>query len=257
MFSKRLAMIITFTCLQSVNAEIISINGYSLDASTNIVSHTSGLEWLRWSETSRNKDLWQTYLEYTAQGWELASTQQMATLLNDFDFGNTFSNDQDANQIIAINDGAIENPNSPTQSFFKLFGSNVISGYVNDSGYMYEEKGKQESILAMYHSNYTDRYQYLDTAYISEDYYFKISYMENGKPYLNEGYRDGYVRLDGDAGADLFGENNNAFAFVRNSQPINVTAPNTSWALALSLLLMLFSKKLCIQTRAMNSKRFA
>ena len=101
----------------TVNAEIIFHNGYKLDNESNTISDPYGLEWLRWSETSNIKDLYETYLDYTSDGWQLANNFQMSRLFNDFNFGIEFDEDPATTQYLRINDGPIENLNSPTWIF--------------------------------------------------------------------------------------------------------------------------------------------
>lgn len=75
------------------HAAIVSINGYSLDSEANIVTSNAGLEWLQWDLTinqSINQALAGIAKTYAGGGWSLANNEQMASLLNSFDFGLTF-----------------------------------------------------------------------------------------------------------------------------------------------------------------------
>lgn len=211
----------------TVNAEIIFHNGYQLDNESNVIRDPYGLEWLRWSETSNIKDLYETYLGYTSDGWQLATNFQMSRLFNDFNFGIEFDEDPSTTQYLRINDGPIEDLNSPTWIFLELFGSTVTGGYVysDEETGRYEEVSDKIGITAMFGDDYTDRYQYLNTATVSDDYFFHYKYSDGGETIDTEGFFDGVVGLYSASGADLFGENNTSFAFVRKSSTTEVPEP--------------------------------
>jgi hypothetical protein len=65
------------------NAVPITHYGYTLNPSTNIVTHTDGTEWLKWDQTL-NESIDSALSIYASQGWMLASNTQMAGLFADF-----------------------------------------------------------------------------------------------------------------------------------------------------------------------------
>jgi hypothetical protein len=69
------------------NAVPITHYGYTLNQSTNIVTHTDGTEWLKWDQTL-DKSIDSALSIYASQGWMLASNTQMAGLFADFGFAN-------------------------------------------------------------------------------------------------------------------------------------------------------------------------
>lgn len=223
------------------NAGIISHKGYELVSNSNIIADPYGFEWLRWSETSGIKDLYETYLAYTSEGWQLATNFQMSRLFNDFDFGVEFDADPSTTQYLRFNDGPVQDMNSPTLIFLDLFGSTITKGYVSydeESGRYFEE-GDKIGITAMFADNYTNRGQYLNTATVSDDHYFHFKYSDNGELIDNEGYFDGIVGLYSASGADLFGENNISFAFVRELSNSEVHEPRGLFILTLLFFGML------------------
>ena len=70
--------------LLAVMAIPTSSIAYVLDETTNIVTdEASGLEWLKWTETS-NLSINAALSTYKDDGWRMASNADMALLLNDF-----------------------------------------------------------------------------------------------------------------------------------------------------------------------------
>ncbi len=68
-------------------AGVLSHSGYVRDSGSNIVKG-GGLEWLTW-DTTKGMSVSTALQHYASEGWAVASNQQMATLLNAFDFGKT------------------------------------------------------------------------------------------------------------------------------------------------------------------------
>jgi hypothetical protein len=67
------------------NAALITHNNYTLNPSTNIVTHTDGTEWLQWDET-KGMSISGALRRYASEGWVLAGNTQMSELLSDFGF---------------------------------------------------------------------------------------------------------------------------------------------------------------------------
>ncbi|MCP3429937.1 hypothetical protein, partial [Opacimonas viscosa] len=63
------------------------------------------------------------------------------------------------------------------------------------------------------------------TASVSDDYFFHYKYSDGGELFDTEGYHDGIIGLYGASGADLFGENDTSFAFVRTLSTTEVPEP--------------------------------
>jgi hypothetical protein len=69
------------------HAATITYNNYTLNPSTNIVTHIDGTEWLQWDQTL-DESIDSALSIYASQGWMLASNTQMAGLFADFGFAN-------------------------------------------------------------------------------------------------------------------------------------------------------------------------
>lgn len=74
----------------------LSYSGYTLDTSTNIVTG-GGLQWLRWDQTL-SMSIDQALQLYGADGWRLAANTEVATLMNAFDFGVVFTDEENIDQ---------------------------------------------------------------------------------------------------------------------------------------------------------------
>lgn len=116
--------IITLICLTftlSTHAASISYYGYTLDTETNIVTG-GGLRWLQWDETT-GQSVTQALATHGSSGWRLATSSEMATLFNAFDFRITFEGDDSITQTVSFLE--------PYQSegvadrFIQLFGASI------------------------------------------------------------------------------------------------------------------------------------
>jgi hypothetical protein len=100
------------------NATQITYNGYTLNPSTNIVTHTDGTEWLQWDETD-DKSISGALSDYASDGWVLAGNAQMGALFADFgwsvgtDENTSYSNYTD--HTINVDDSSMD-------KFQELFG---------------------------------------------------------------------------------------------------------------------------------------
>jgi hypothetical protein len=65
------------------NAVLITHNDYTLNSTTNIVTHTDGTEWLQWDVT-KGQSISDALGNYAIDGWKLAGNAQMATLFGHF-----------------------------------------------------------------------------------------------------------------------------------------------------------------------------
>lgn len=114
----------------SANSAIITHNGYSLDTDTNIVTG-GGLQWLQWDETVGMSI---ANALSANSGWRLATNSEMAGLLNSFDFGLIFDDDENTRQSIDLPWSISEQTDS--RHFISLFGDTYEAGggtYPNNS----------------------------------------------------------------------------------------------------------------------------
>lgn len=107
--------------MTSSAAAIISHNGYQSDTNTNIVTG-GGLEWLQWDVTA-GQSIDAALTTYGAAGWRSANPDELAELLNEFDFGRTFSGSTNITQ--SINSPWTASEVSTHNNFISLFGSTV------------------------------------------------------------------------------------------------------------------------------------
>jgi hypothetical protein len=129
-----LITIIASVCLAVsglANAVVITHNNYTLNPSTNIVTHTDGTEWLQWDVT-KGKSIDEALGIYESDGWVLAGNTQMGSLFADFgwiggiDENSTYYYDSPYTSI----DG-----DSAMDQFLELFGNTrTVSGGVYGVG---------------------------------------------------------------------------------------------------------------------------
>jgi hypothetical protein len=215
------------------NAELITHNGYTLNTDTKIVTKGS-TEWLKWTETAYERDIYQSYLDYKVAGWEFATNAQMASLLNDFNFGVTFDEDPNTRQTTILNDAGIVDENSPIRMFFELFGVQVYNSTQLDV------EIPVSSITAVFGDNYTNRYQYLNSVSVREGHYYKFYTNETDK--ITEGYYNSSVSMNDADGYDLFGTHSMIFALVKPASQVPEPSSITIFSLALLGLVFLRRK---------------
>lgn len=120
---RRLLCLFSILSLSPVSsAALITHNGYTLDESTNVVTG-GGLEWLQWDET-QGLSVLQALNQFNAAGWRLANNTEMAALLNNWDFGSsfTFDNDETTYQsTVRDNNGVDTIPGDSYREFLDLF----------------------------------------------------------------------------------------------------------------------------------------
>lgn len=112
--------------LTTSSAQAGLISDYSLNEATNIVTDsTTGLEWLRWTET-HSMSIDDALDIYGAQGWEVATNEQAANLFNDFDlaYGEfLWDAHEETAQVADVYSGvAVELPVDRELRFIELFG---------------------------------------------------------------------------------------------------------------------------------------
>ena len=105
------------------NASLIEHNGYELNTDTNIVTDGE-LEWLQWDETI-GQSVGDALINYSALGWRIANNDEMAGLLNSFNFGLTFDSQENREQIVFQQFTTDEN--SEANAFISLFGDTRIA----------------------------------------------------------------------------------------------------------------------------------
>jgi hypothetical protein len=136
---KKLILLLTLSLcsVQRVHALPLTYAGYTLDESTNIVTG-GGLEWLQWDVTD-GLSINQALALYAADGWMLASNQNMADLFNAFGFGGiTWDADETTTQIVSTgSDGNTELDTDPDRIFVNLFG-NTFPEYPADPSNPFE-----------------------------------------------------------------------------------------------------------------------
>ncbi|MGQ8365537.1 hypothetical protein [Glaciecola sp. 1036] len=81
-FLLKIAVLFLFTLAFPTKASLLTINGFTLNTDTQIVSGNS-LEWLRWPETA-NMSIQQALNIYQPEGWRLAYNQEVVDLMNVF-----------------------------------------------------------------------------------------------------------------------------------------------------------------------------
>ena len=100
-------------------ATLITHNGFELNTETNIVTG-NGLEWLQWDLTI-GQPIDAAISHYSSAGWRSANTNEMASLLNSFEFGMTFSGLTNATQ--SITSPWTSSEDSIHNNFISLFGT--------------------------------------------------------------------------------------------------------------------------------------
>ncbi len=106
------------------HASLIDYNGYSRDDASNIVTG-GGLEWLKWDLTT-GMSINGALDAYAADGWRLAGSADMASLLNAFNFWDPDLVASDDNNINTAMPWTADE-NSPHNNFALLFGTTWMS----------------------------------------------------------------------------------------------------------------------------------
>jgi hypothetical protein len=109
------------------NAVPITHNDYTLNPTTNIVTHTDGTEWLQWDVT-KGQSISDALGTYAGDGWVLAGNAQMAALFGNF--GWSVGTDENTQTYIdGIYTSGVDD--STYDEFLELFGLtiNVEGGY--------------------------------------------------------------------------------------------------------------------------------
>jgi len=101
------------------NAVPITHNDYTLNPTTNIVTHTDGTDWLQWDVTI-GESINSALSKYASEGWMLASNAQMAGLFTDFGWGSSVQEDDTVATIGTYSASADE---SAMDEFIELFGT--------------------------------------------------------------------------------------------------------------------------------------
>lgn len=92
---KHICILVTLLLCHSTNASIIKQNDFSLDTSTNIITG-NGLNWTRW-DTLAGFSINQALTLYSADGWRLASSDEMIGMYSHFLSGIDWSSARDEN----------------------------------------------------------------------------------------------------------------------------------------------------------------
>ncbi|NDW15161.1 hypothetical protein GTQ48_06470 [Alteromonas genovensis] len=219
------------------SASIISINGYSLDTDKGVISSSDNLEWLQWSKTinlSPNQALSGIAQSYDGGGWKLANNEQVAGLLNTFNFGLEIDTDyrtfQDKKGPYVRGDNLSEDPFT---QFTTLFG-NTYTLSANTTGvdplsYSYAQFGENTSTV-----------QAPNRVLVQGDF-FSTTF---NRPYASEIY---VSHLTGNMNVHT---RTLGVALVRekaqNSNIVNVSEP--------SILLMFFFSLLCCARKVVKKK---
>jgi hypothetical protein len=106
------------------NAATITYNNYTLNPSTNIVTHTDGTEWLQWDVTEGDS-ISEALISYASDGWVLAGNDLMATLFGHFGW-NVGSDENTMYNIQKINYTPLDDV-TPMDEFIELFGATSVS----------------------------------------------------------------------------------------------------------------------------------
>jgi hypothetical protein len=151
-----------------VQAGVITAQGYTKAENSDIIQG-EGLEWLAWSST-RGMSISQALTKYQQDGWQLASNQQMAALMNKFQFGKQDWSDAEVlRQDKSVAWDASES--SPHLSFVSLFGRTVISPSCSELGRQslcYLDNDRSNASNAFFGSDQNKNGKY-NSVYIADD----------------------------------------------------------------------------------------
>lgn len=156
-----------FGC-DAVQAGVITAHGYTKAENSDIIQG-EGLQWLAWS-TTRGMSISQALTKYQQDGWQLASNQQVAALMNKFQFGKTdWSDAETTKQDFTVAWNASEN--SPHLSFVSLFGRTQISPTCAELGRnfsCYLDHDRVNTSSAFFGSDVNKNGKY-NSVYVSDD----------------------------------------------------------------------------------------
>ncbi|EOX3463595.1 PEP-CTERM sorting domain-containing protein [Vibrio cholerae] len=219
-----LKKILLASCLLVVsiasNATVISYNGYTRTAGSNIVTG-GGLEWLKWDIT-KGLSINDALSVYGKDGWKLASNAQMAAMFNVFQFGHDgWVDDTSSLQYVSMPWNRSED--SAHNAFLQLFGYTELKG----SNFGYSATDSLVRSLAFFGSDINGGY--FSYAMVQDD----VS-TGRGQPVMDHvaWLSSAYHSIDrgrNDVGVGLV-------RVVKNSKPTPVPLPGSLSLLALGIV---------------------
>lgn len=132
-FLKLTSVAIAIGLSTNVSGAIINYAGYSHDTDTNIVTG-NGLEWLQWDHTNGESiSSIQSQLDtIEGGGWYIATNAQVAELLNAFNFGTTFDNDENTHQLTYTGYSVGDSSMEADKIFISMFGDTLAAAGLSD-----------------------------------------------------------------------------------------------------------------------------
>ena len=122
-FTSALSFTILATACSPANNITSPGGGYTHDTSTDIVVG-AGYEWLRWDVTA-GMSIEEALNIYTNSGWNIASSQQMARLFNDFQYDYFFDTSPEVQNVdISMND---PEEDDSIYRFISMFGDTKVA----------------------------------------------------------------------------------------------------------------------------------
>ena len=196
-------------------ASLITYGHYTLDTETDIVTDTStGLEWLQWDVTV-GMSITEALATYAADGWVLASNEQMAALFDAFGWNTTVSEQFRATTYSTYTENDLES----TDEFIELFGTTSY----NDTGSYGTGDDAYEMVSALYGDDANNN-GYYNQADVRSDYTYSGYQIIYGS----------YMWEEGIVYSDLTPIGlQRGIALVRTAE---VSAPETISLLALALM---------------------
>ncbi len=222
----------------TAHATIISHFTYERDSASNIVTG-GGLEWLKWDVT-KGMTINSALAKHAAQGWRLASNQEIAALFNTFQFGSNIFTGDENNGLFHQSPWSVSEASNHNM-FLEIFGTTFASPPLCRAG---EVDSCYASSDALNESN---------AIYGSDN--------DNDGGYKSASVRDDYTYLRGsalppvkaNAGAYLSPDNvtvntsgpGYGVALVRtyNMEPSVVPTPGTTGLLALGLVALGYRRR--------------
>ena len=159
----------------SAMGETFTYKNYTLDRDANIV-YGGGLEWLQWDKTVGFSAM-DALAVYRADGWRLATNQEMADLFNSFDLNGVF--DADENSGLKTQLKTPRNSYDEANYFIELFGDTYRA-----AGFTYNSIDPVEYSGAVYGSD-EDGNGKLKSAEVMDEYFHEGGYDVWGVAYIS------------------------------------------------------------------------
>lgn len=218
-------------------AALISYNGYERDSASNIVTG-GGLEWLKWDLTT-GMSIDAALSIYAADGWTLATNDNMAALFNSFQFGKVdWNSNESIYQGLSIPWDLTEQSNH--LNFVHLFGdtwqaSATCDEIITVNCYLAEDDLKFTRAFFGADLNNNGRFNF---ARVNDDYsLIGFDGLLSRRSHLAE--------LSADFSFSFDSSSNTGVALVRNApnSPISVPLPSSFILLAFGLVALGYRRR--------------